>query len=316
MMGTMICGVLLGALVGVQPMCTQLTFSKIIAPNLHGDTEVVARAIFDEYLDEVATLDTTSPQRQTPVEFVKAQQDKEVRADALFDSFLDSLEVLSEDIAWVDAIKQVRRRVLLTAREANNPWPNTQWYDIASNIQTTPQFINEVDLFLLQHVDDDRQNRFSAKIALLNGDKARCMEAELHAMQRWSIYNKLIAPYENDTSLTQSYPAIPTTGKVGGVYFLLLENIKDRTQIDAITNVFNLYHAMHTQQMRSIVSLVNQTRINEGVDPLSAGCGSSDTSRNHILQKTAEMHELNITTIQSLVHLLTQEQRQQLGLEE
>lgn len=167
----------------------------------------------------------------------------------------------------------------------------------------------------MQHVDADRQNRFAAKIAMLKGDKTGCEEAQRMAMQRWAIYNKLIAPYENDVSLTQSYPGIPTTDEVSRVYFLLLENIKDRLQVDAITVVFNVYQTMHTKQMRAVVALVNTSRINDGVDLLSSGCGTSDTARNVILQKTAGMHELNTATVQSLIQVLTPEQRQQLGLD-
>ena len=310
--GGMICGVLLTVLMGTQPVCTQKMFSKSIEPNLRGDTKVVARAVFDEYLESVSTIDTAPVERQTPLEFVEAQRANEELADALFDSFLDSLAVLSDDVTWSDALKQVRRRVLLNAREANNPWPNTQWYDVASNVQTSPQFINEVDLFLLQHVDADRQNRFAALIAIHKGDKEGCQDAERETMQRWAIYNKLIAPYENDLSLTQSYPAIPTVGEVERIYFKIVESIENTAQIEAVTNLFNVYHAMHTQQMRTTIALVNRTRINDGVDPLSSGCGTPDTSRNIILQKTAEMHEFDAATMQSMMQVLTPEQRQEL----
>ena len=95
-----------------------------------------------------------------------------------------------------------------------------------------------------------------------------------------------------------------------------MENIEHKVQIDAVTNLFNLYHAMHTQQMLAAIAIVNQTRINDGVDPLSSGCGTPDTSRNLILQKTAEMHELNASTVQSMIQLLTPKQIQELDLGE
>ena len=63
------------------------------------------------------------------------------------------------------------------------------------------------------------------------------------------------------------------------------------------------------------MTIVKNTRINDGVDPLSSGCGTFDKTRILILQKTAEMYELNTATIESMIQVLTPEQRQQLELD-
>ena len=312
----MIWSALVSVMMGIQPVCTESTFSRFIEPSTHGDVEVVARAIFEDYLEQVAKLGSTPHERQTPVEFVIEQRNTEIRADVLFDSLLDSLALLSEDSSWSDAIKQVRRYVLLSAREANNPWPNTQWYDIALVTQTNPQLLDNIDSFLLKHVDDDRIDRFAATIALLEGNKETCVEAERKTMQRWAIYDKLIEPFENNSSLAHSYPAIPGGGEVARIVFRIIDNIKDPKQKEVIGNLFTSYKTMHEQQKRVIVSMVKNTRINDEVDPLSSGCGTFDKTRILVLQKTAEMQEQNASAIQLMIQALTPEQRQQLELEE
>jgi len=311
----MICSVLVSVILGVQPVCTESTFSIYIEPNLHGDTEVVARAIFDEYLEHVAKLDTTPIERQTPVEFAMELRDEEMKADALFDSLLDSLAILKDDPDWSDVIKQVRRRVLLYAREANNPWPNTQWFDIVATVQTNPKFLNDVDSFLLQNVDADRYDRFLATIAMLEGDKETCAKAERRTMQRWAVYNELIEPFETDDLLSHIYHAIPSTDEVARIFFRITVTIKEPSKTNIVANVFGLYRAMHEKQKRAVVTIVKNTRINDGVDPLSSGCGTFDKTRILILQKTAEMYELNTATIESMIQVLTPEQRQQLELD-
>lgn len=311
----MICSALLSVLLGVQPVCTEMTFSTVIESNLRGDAKEIARAIFDEYLEQVENLDTTPTERQTPVEFAVEQRDEEIRADALFDSLLDSLAVLNDDPVWFDVIKQVRRDVLLYARETNNPWPNTQWVDITEIVRTNPKFLNDVDSFLLQNVDADRYDRYLAIIAILEGDKETCAKAEQRAMQRWAVYNELIEPFETDALLSHIYHAIPNADEVGRTLLRVLVDIKDTAQIETVGNVYGLYKAIHEKQMRTVVALVKKTRINDGVDPLSSGCGTFDKTRTLILQKTAEMHELNASTIESMIQILTPEQRQQLELD-
>ena len=300
---------------GAQPVCTEATFTKFIGPSLHGDTELVARAIFDEYLENVASLDTAFPDRQTPTEFVLEQQARSNKADTLFDSLLDSLEVLGEDRELQSGIQAARRSVLLNSRKANNPWPATQWYDIAELVKTNPQFLDAVDAFILEYADVDRDDRFAATIAMLEGNKNDCAEAERRTMQRWAIYNELIEPFENELTLEYRYPSIPKSELAAGVFITITNRIKNSSQTDSVRNIFRLYAVMHNKQKRDIIELIKNARINDGVDPLSSGCGSSGKTRNRILQRTAQMRELNETTLQSMLQVLTLEQRQELELD-
>ena len=311
----MICSILLTVVLGVQPVCTKSTFSQFVEPSLHGDTKVVARAIFDDYLEQVQKLDSGHTERQTPIEFVIEQREKEIQADFLLDSFLDSLTVLDGDSNWLDVIKQLRRIVLLNARESNNPWPATRWDDIARTVQTNQKFLDNVDSFLLRYVDVDRNDRFVAIIAKLEGDKEGCVQAERRTMQRWAIYNALIEPYENESSLALRYPTIHWVEKVTHVKFRIVDKIKDTAQADAVGNLFTLYRAVHKKRVRDVVELIKNTRINDGIDPLSLGCGSGGKTRNLILQRNAELQELETATIESMLQVLTPEQRQQLDLD-
>lgn len=311
----MFCCVLVLIMLGVQPVCTESTFSRFIQPSLHGDVEVVARAIFEEYLENIADIENKSGIRLTPIEFVTEQRDEEIQADALFDSLLDSLALLDDNPDWFRALKQLRKHVLLRAREANNPWPNTVWYDISLHEQTNAQFLHDFDVFLRKYVDIDRNDRFAAKIAILMGDKEACVNAEQRTMERWGIYNKLIEPFANSTLFVHLYPAIPNASQVGRVYFRIAERVKDTSKIEAVGSVFGLFKAMYEKQVHSIVETIKDARIKDGVDPLSSGCGAYDKTRILVLYKTAALHELLEATIQSMVQILTAQERQSLELD-
>jgi hypothetical protein len=305
--------VVVAVILGVQPVCGEATYRTTLEPSLHGDAKMVGRAIFDAYLEQVAQLDKNQTAPESRVEVIKARQITANNADALFDSLLESLSVLSEESSLQSGIMAARRTVLLDARQANNPWPETKWFDIAAIVQTNPEFLNIVDSFLLQYADTDRDDRFNATIAKLEGDRVACAEAERRTMQRWAIYDKLIEPFENGSTLEYRFSSIPKSGQVTNLYIEITDSIKDPTVTDIVRNQMVLYKTLYEKQKHSLIKLIKDARINEGVDPLSTGCGSVGLTRNLILQRSAEIHELNRSTVESMLRSLSNEQRQELG---
>ena len=312
----MICSAFVAVILGVQPVCSEAIFSSTLEPTLQGDSRIIARAVFDAYLEKVSKINTPHLDRQSRIEEIQEQQAQETRADALFDSFLDSLAVLGDSPSLKTGIMSVRRSVLLDARQANNPWPNALWYDITEIVQTNSQFTNAIDSFLLQHVDNDRVDRFAAIIAKLEGDRETCAKAERRTMQRWAIFNKLVEQFENESTFEYRFPTIPNRGIVDGLYLQITDAIQDEKIIDIIRGQMTIYSTLHKKQKQALIELVKIARFNEGVDPFSSGCGSVGKTKNKILQRTAEMHELNAATIQSMIQVLTPEQHQQLELVE
>ncbi len=308
----MICSAFVAIILGVQPVCGEAIFSSTLEPALRGDSRIIARAVFDAYLEKVAKINTPPLDRPSRIEEIKKQQAQETRADTLFDSFLDSLAVLGDSPSLKTGIMSVRRSVLLDARQANNPWPNALWYDISETVQINSQFTNAVDSFLLQHVDNDRVDRYTAIIAKLEGDQETCAKAEWRTMQRWAIFNNLVEQFENESTLEYRFPTIPHRKFVDSLYLQITDTIKDEKTIDIIRGQMTIYSTLHNKQKHALIELIKSARINEGIDPLSSGCGSVGNTKNIILQRTAEMHELNAATMQSMSQVLTPEQRQQL----
>ncbi len=312
----MICGALVGIILGVQPVCSEAAFVKILQPVLQDELKVIARVVFDEYLENLVELHGTKDDRLSRTEEINDLQMNSNKADMLFDELLDSIAVLSDDSSLRDGIMNLRRTILLAARNANNPWKATTWFDIAALVPTNTQFLEAVDSFLLKHADDDRSDRFIAIIAKLEGDRVTCAKAERRTMQRWAIYNKLIEPFENESTLENRYPAIPKGESVADMFFAITDSIKDQKVLDTVSAQMDFYTALHKKQKHTLIELIENTRINDGVDPLSSGCGLNGKTKNKILQRTAEMHELNTATVESMLLVLTPKQRQELTPDE
>ena len=311
----MFCSVVLSVLANVQPFCDKQLYSTLDA-SLTKENRFVMEMIYDEYLEEIHALETSQDELVSPVQFVQEQRDKEIQADILFDAFLDSILILQDGVEWNNAIQTVRRRALLSARKAHNPWPNTTWFDVATIGVTSSSVLSALDTFLVQFADDDRDDRFAAKIAKLQGNQEACVNAERRTMERWVIFNKIIEPYETIQTLSYSYPYIEkTNGGIGRTKFILLDGNSDVEQKKSIVRIFELHAAVYEKNILDLISLVKHTRINEGIDLLSNGCGISSKAKNAVLQKTAEIHEINITTIKSIQQLLTEEQLQKLEQE-
>ena len=312
----MICSALVAVVLGAQPICSEAVFSKLLEPTLRGDSKLIARAVFDDYLEQVALIARSQEGQQSRVSEIQAQKERANQTDALFDSLLESLSILSDDPSLKTGIQNVRRSVLLIARQSNNPWPNAKWFDIAAITQTDTQFITAVDSFLLQNADSDRDDRFTALIAMIRGDREACAEAERRTMQRWAIYNELVEPFENESTLTYRYTTIPKSDRVADLCFQITDRFQDTKTSDIVRGQMALYTSLFEKQKHTIIRLIKNARVNEGVDPLSSGCGSISKTKNAILQRTAEIHELNSSTVDSMLRVLTPEQIQQLDLGE
>ncbi len=312
----MICSGLIAIVLGIQPVCSEAVYKSSLEPSLHGDSTMVGRAIFNAYLEQVSHLDVEQSESLGRIEEVKARRDREVKADALFDSFLESIALLNEDRQLKIGIMNARRSVLLDARQSNNPWPEAKWFDIAAIVQTNQEFVTAVNSFLIKHADDDRADRFAATIAKLEGNREKCAGAERRTMLRWAIYNELVEPFENDSTLEYRYTIIPKSGPVAELFFKITDAFQNTKTTDIVRGQMSLYTAMYKKQKLAIIELIKNARIKEGVDPLASGCGVVGETKNLILQRSAEIHELNKTTAKLMLSALTEEQRRELGYSE
>ncbi len=312
----MLQGVFIAVVLGIQPVCNEATYKTALEPALQGDATMVGRAIFDAYLEQVSQLEKGQTEPLGWVEEVMARRDRSIKAGALFDSFLESIALLSENKELQDGVMHARRAVLLDARQANNPWPETKWFDIAEIVQTNPEFVTAVNAFLLEHADPDRHDRFTATIAKLEGDRETCAAAERRTMQRWAIYNALVEPYENDSTLEYRYTTIPKSGAVADLFFVISDKYQNSKTSDIVRGQMSVYMAMYKKQKLAIIELIKNARVKEGVDPLASGCGIVGETKNLILQRSAEIHELNKTTAKLMLNALTEEQRRELGYSE
>jgi hypothetical protein len=135
-------------------------------------------------------------------------------------------------------------------------------------------------------------------------------------MQRWAIYNELVEPFENESTLTYRYTTIPKSDRVADLCFQITDRFQGTKTSDIVRGQMALYTSLFEKQKHTIIRLIKNARVNEGVDPLSSGCGSISKTKNAILQRTAEIHELNSSTVDSMLRVLTPEQIQQLDLGE
>ena len=312
----MFCGAFISVLLGVQPFCSEFNYTTTIEPLLQGDESMVGRAIFDAYLEQVSQLDTDNPKAENRSDEIRIVQAKEVKADSLFDGFLESIAVLNDSKSLQTGIMHVRRTVLLEAREYVNPWPETRWPDIASFTQRNSDVVFRVNDFILEHADADRQDRFAAAIAKVEGDSEECAKAEKRTMQRWAAYDSIVESGDALAAFDTRFTTLPKNAPVIELFIRIGKTVEDPDKIQLVQNQFAFYNSVYSNQKRALVGLIKNVRIHEGVDPLSIGCGLQSKSKNEILQKCAEIHELNRSTIELMLGVLTAEQRQQLSISE
>ena len=316
-------GLILVAIVSIsgsgtmQPICTQEDFQLSIGNSTQGDTAFIAQAVFDDYLEQLITLEQEYSREDDmdppPAGDLMQQLSKEQASDDLFDTLLSSLAALNEGPQWKISIANLRRTVLLRAREAKNPWQGVVWLDI-SNMPADA--VVRVDLFLQNNIDEDRTDRYYGIAMQTLGDSEKCRTFEKQAMQRWGTFLKLITPYLNEKIIVHLYPQIDRGKHVHRVKDWITTHIQDEDTLASARQQFKLWNSLHEKLNQTIVELVVRARSELGFDPWSRGCGQPVGSlayklKNELLQKSAEIQEFNNTTTRLILDLLTQKQRQQ-----
>ena len=299
----------------VQPVCSPAQFLDVFESSLQGEHELVATAVFKDYTEQYQKLQVepdsgrVSPSTKLSNRFALANQ-----ADQLFDDLLASLSILDTSRKWQRGVVDLRRTVLLRSRKSDNPWRSTIWVDLARFMPLQEDVINVIDSFLINSIDDDRRDRFDALAAGLEGDKDACAEITARAMHRWSEYQKIIEPHMTRPLMSAVYPQLDVNNHVYDAMEWIELNVDDKNTISDTRNQFTVWVAIHNQQQKEAIALVRKARIELGFDPWSRGCGHPTSSgatllKNRLFQRSAEIVELNRSTVNAMLQLLTPEQK-------
>ncbi|MDP7005886.1 MAG: hypothetical protein QF718_06725 [Phycisphaerales bacterium] len=313
----MVLGTMVMVAVSVQPVCTLGDFQGAFGASKQSDSLFVAKAVFDDYLEQLQTLDSTNyDEKPSPLKALQAQLDATTKADTLFDNLLESLSVLNRGDTWKRSVMDLRRSVLLNARKTNNPWPSTVWVDLPGIVKTSDELVTQIDDFLIANIDEDRTDRFSASSAVLNGDTELCKNYEKRAMERWSKYVLLIKPFINEDVERVLYPQVPDNNQLQELANWIDSNVKDESITENVHAELIKWNTKYAKQKVDTISLINEVRANFGFDPWSRGCGvqthsKQSITKNTLLRKTAAMKELNNSSVKFVLSLLTDKLRQQ-----
>ena len=299
----------------VQPVCSPAQFLDVFESPLQAEHELVATAVFKDYTEQYQKLQVepdsgrVSPSTKLSHRFALANQ-----ADQLFDDLLASLSVLDTASKWQRSVVDLRRTVLLRSRRSDNPWRSTTWVDLARFMPLQEDVINVIDSFLINSIDDDRRDRFDALAAGLEGDKDACAEITARAMHRWSEYQKIIEPHMTRPLMSAVYPQLDVNNHVYDAMEWIELNVDDKNTISDTRNQFTVWVAIHNQQQKEVIALVRRARTELGFDPWSRGCDHPSSSaatllKNRLLQRSAEIVELNRSTVSAILQRLTPEQK-------
>jgi len=299
----------------VQPVCSPAQFLDVFESSLQGKHELVATAVFKDYTEQYQKLQIepdsarVSPSTKLSNRFALANQ-----ADQLFDDLLASISILDTSRKWQRSVIDLRRTVLLQSRRSNNPWRSTIWVDLARFMPLQEYVVNEIDSFLINSIDDDRRDRFGALAAGLEGDTDACAEITARAMHRWSEYQKIIEPHMTRSLVLVVYPQLDGNKQVYDAMEWIELNVEDKNTITDARNQLTVWIAIHNQQQKEVIALVRRSRTELGFDPWSRGCGHPSSSaatllKNKLLQRSAEIVELNRSTVSAILQLLTPEQK-------
>ncbi|MEE2819655.1 MAG: hypothetical protein VX615_03485 [Planctomycetota bacterium] len=303
-----ICGLMIAAF-SVKPLCTPAQFNETIGPHVEYDQELIVQAIFEQYGDDtrrlIAPIDDKLPRKKK----LEIELERAVNADEQFDILLSSLEVLDSRQEWQNAIIKLRRDILLEERSASNPWVNTPWVNFTGN---DPTVIAEVDAFLIQEIDADRQDRYQAFIARAEGNPQLCKEYETKVMKRWVAFEDIIMPFEEHWQLSM-YPQLDSGDDIHQFYAWSIDNLSEEAILDAIHQQYLVWETLHRNKNNAVVSEVRKARRTHHFDPWSNGCGYISSQENQIKNKlliaSAEIDELNKNSIQAMLGLCSEEER-------
>ena len=250
-----------------------------------------------------------------PAGFLAHRMEIETKADTLFDDLIASLGALSNSNSWNMGIVNLRRVVLLKARESTNPWPATVWVDVPSMATVPNQIVMQIDSFLQANIDEDRRDRFTASITR-SSDSNKCREHEKKAMARWIQYVQIIEPYIDEEIENLLYPQLTSGENIHSLSNWINNNVDSPQVVESAKKQIALWNTVSNKRKQIIMQIVKNARERLGFDPWSRGCGqpmnsSGQKIKNDLLQKSAEMQEFNNTTYDVLLELLSPEQRQQ-----
>jgi len=296
----------------VQPICTPRDFHNAFGNSIQGDNEFIAKAIFDDYAEQVQAINSgetenadTTPSQQLAIEY----------------ELLSSLSVINNDIEWRTSIANLRRSVLLEARKFTNPWPATVWVDVPSITTVPDSVLFQIDTFLLNNIDKDRTERFMASVLQLGGNVLKCKAYEKQSMQRWGEYLDIIAPYIDEEVAAALYPQLNTGEEVQRIANWIYKNSNDTKIHESVSKQLAIWNTIKKKQNETIIQLVINSRKQLGFDPWSRGCGQqTDTAaykiKNELMQKSAEINEFDKATNNVLLRLLPEELRHSFESEE
>ena len=173
----------------------------------------------------------------------------------------------------------------------------------------------------MSNADKDRDERFAAIKAKLSGDLKTCQAIENIAMRRWSDYLHIIEPYINESVEVYLYPNLHLDQSVVRTVQWIQIHVDDESVISTAQNQLAIWQTVHSQQNNDLISLIRKARATFGFDPWSQGCGrrvekNATKIKNELLQKSAEIQEVNNSTIAAILKQLTPEQIQQLQSEQ
>lgn len=299
----------------VQPVCTSAQFLDVFESSLQGEHELVATAVFKDYTEQYQKLQIepdsgrVSPSTKLSDRFTLANQ-----ADQLFDDLLASLRILDTSRKWQRCIVDLRRTVLLRSRRSDNPWRATIWVDLGRFMSLEEDVVHQIDSFLITTIDDDRKDRFDALAAGLVGDEEACATITARAMRRWSDYQKIVEPHMTRPLVPVVYPQLDVNNQVYDAMEWIEMNVDDVNTITSARNQFTVWLAIQNQQQKEVIALVQRARTELGFDPWSRGCAHPSSSaatllKNRLLQRSAEIVELNRSTVSAILQLLTPKQK-------
>ncbi len=313
----MVVSMIVAVSIGIQPMCTRDDFQKVFGDVIQDNNSYIAEAVFDDYLEQVQQIESSDYDKKLPpIKRLQNQLNSAIEADTLFDSFVSSLSVLGNDARWKRSVMDLRRSVLLNARKVNNPWPATVWVNLPNIAPVSDSTADQINTFIIENIDNDRTDRFSASAAILSGDKEACRQYEKRAMARWNEYVTIIEPHINKDVEVVLYPQLSEDESVIELTGWVLSNIEDKDIKDKATLQLAFWTKKHNKQKLDAITVIRSARTSFGFDPWSRGCGVQAHSRqsrkkNELLKKTAAIQETNNEYLAILLSMLTPEQRQQ-----
>ena len=159
-----------------------------------------------------------------------------------------------------------------------------------------------------------KNDRFDALAAAIEGDDERCADITRRAMHRWGEYQKIIDPHMTRLLEPEIYPQLVLNNQVYDVMKWIELHVDDKNTRTNSRNLFAVWVAGHHQQQKEAIALVRKARTELGFDPWSRGCGHPNSSaatllKNKLLQRSAEIVELNADASKAILQQLTPKQR-------